>query len=135
MPSATRSDIMRRIRSKNTGPEHVVRRYLHSKGFRFRLHRNDLPGHPDLVLPKYRTVVQVHGCFWHQHDDPNCPDSRIPDSNQSYWIPKLGRTVVRDRETHEALREAGWNVEVVWSCELDAGHLEALARRITARHR
>lgn len=128
--AADRKRTMQRIRSKDTGPEMMVRRYLHRHGLRYRLHDRTLPGSPDIVLPRYRTVVQVHGCFWHQHDDPDCRDSRIPDSNRSYWAPKLQRTVVRDRESYSDLRELGWHVEVVWECQIGDPVLAALVERI-----
>ena len=124
---------MQRIRAKNTGPEMIVRRYLHSQGLRYALHRYDLPGRPDIVLPKYQTIVQVQGCFWHQHPDPDCPDSRLPKSNQGYWIPKLRRTIIRDAANLDELTRLGWAVEVVWACETDEVSLAQLAGRIRAR--
>lgn len=107
---------MRRVRGKDTTPEKVVRSLLHRLGFRFRLHRADLPGNPDIVLPKYGAVVFVHGCFWHRH--VGCPRASTPASRQEYWLPKFRRTVERDKEKHQLLRNAGWNVIVVWECEL-----------------
>ena len=92
-----RSRNMQRIKAKDTTPELTVRRYFHAHGLRYSLHRYDLPGRPDMVLVKYRTVVQVQGCFWHQHPDSDCRDARIPKSNHDYWIPKLRRTMVRGR--------------------------------------
>ncbi|MBN2179035.1 MAG: DNA mismatch endonuclease Vsr [Deltaproteobacteria bacterium] len=128
-----RSWNMSRIRSKNTGPERQVRSLLHSLGFRFRLHRRDLPGSPDMVLPKYSTIVFVHGCFWHQH--PGCKAACKPKSNTEYWLPKLARNKQRDRENQKALKALGWNVVVVWECELNdldsltTKLLKAVARR------
>jgi len=130
---ATRSRIMSRIKAKDTTPELIVRSYLHRHGFRFRLHRKDLPGKPDLTLTKYRTVVFVNGCFWHQHPDGNCPSSGIPISNQTYWKPKLERTVKRDLRAREALELAGWHVETVWECEISEKRLQELCETITAQ--
>ena len=101
------------IRSKNTKPEMCVRSALHRLGYRFRLHRTDLPGTPDLVLPKFRAVVQVRGCFWHGHD---CPVGHTPRSNTDYWGPKIERNKARDRKNDAALREKGWKVIEVWEC-------------------
>lgn len=105
------------VRAKDTKPEMVVRRLLHGLGFRFRLHRRDLPGCPDIVLPRYRAAVFVHGCFWHQHDDPTCWRSRMPKTRQDFWIPKLERNVARDQKVVAELLGLGWNVVVVWECE------------------
>ena len=106
---------MQSIRKTNTRPEVRVRSALHRMGYRFRLHRRDLPGVPDIVLPRHRTVVLVHGCFWHQHD---CKLGRKqPRSNPDYWLPKLRRNRERDVTNSAALREAGWSVVVVWECE------------------
>ena len=119
---------MQSIRSKNTSIERAVRTYLHAQGFRFRLHRKDLPGKPDIVLPKYKSVVFVHGCFWHQH--AGCKDGRLPRINTDYWQPKLAKTVERDQRHQESLRNLGWRVFVVWDCELDASQLKALTKEI-----
>jgi DNA mismatch endonuclease, patch repair protein len=112
--SKKRSEIMGRILSRNTGPEVRVRRVLHRMGCRFRLHRKDLPGKPDIVLPKWKTVILVHGCFWHGHD---CCEGHIPKSNSAYWAPKLARNRRRDIENAEKLRLLGWKRIVVWECE------------------
>jgi DNA mismatch endonuclease (patch repair protein) len=118
---------MKAIRDKNTTPERTVRSMLHRSGFRFRLHRRDLPGRPDIVLPKHRTVVMVNGCFWHSH---SCSAGHLPKSREDYWKPKLARTVERDRVNHAALQAAGWQVLVVWECELkDPSRLESRLRR------
>jgi DNA mismatch endonuclease (patch repair protein) len=109
-----RSQIMSRITSKNTLPEIRVRQALHSLGYRFRLHCKDLPGKPDIVMPKYRIVIFVHGCFWHGH---TCCDGRRPKSNSGYWNPKLDRNIARDREHSRLLRHLGWGRIVVWECE------------------
>jgi len=114
-PPEKRSDIMRRVRSADTMPERKVRSLLHKLGFRFRLHQNDLPGKPDIVLPKHRTVIFVHGCFWHRHQ--GCPRATTPASRQEYWLPKFSRTVERDRKNQEELQRQGWNIIVVWECE------------------
>ena len=111
-----RSANMRRIRSKNTSPELALRRFLHGLGYRFRLHRKDLPGQPDLVFPGRRKVIFVHGCFWHQH--PSCREGRIPGSRIEYWEPKLKRNQTRDAATQRLLKEQGWRVLVIWECEL-----------------
>lgn len=113
-----RSDNMRRIRSKGMKPEIVVRQTVHALGYRFRLYRKDLPGNPDLVLPRHRKIIQVHGCFWHGHTDPNCVDGRrLPKSNLGYWLPKLSRNKERDASNLEALKSLGWETLVVWECE------------------
>lgn len=112
---ARRSENMRRIKSKGMKPEMVVRRLVHGLGYRYRLHRKDLPGKPDLVFGPRRSVIFVHGCFWHQHE---CRDGRVPSSNRDYWEPKLARNVERDRKTRQELEAAGWRVLVVWECEI-----------------
>lgn len=109
-----RSRIMSRVRSKNTGPELAVRSLLHSMGYRFRLHRKDLPGHPDIVLPKHRTVVFVHGCFWHGHE--GCKRSARPTSNAAFWNSKIDRNITRDAAAAAELRSSGWKVLTVWEC-------------------
>ena len=107
---------MTRIRSKETKPETIVAHYLFSQGFRYRRNDKRYPGKPDIVLPKYRTVVFVNGCFWHQHE--GCRYAVIPQTRQDYWVPKLRRNVERDRENCKALRSMGWHVIVVWECEI-----------------
>jgi DNA mismatch endonuclease (patch repair protein) len=115
--SEARKRIMRSIRSKNTRPELTVRRMLHRLGYRFRLHRPDLPGSPDLVFPARRKVIFVNGCFWHFHS--KCPAGRIPRSRVDFWKSKLSKTRARDKRNLRALKALGWDVEVVWECELD----------------
>lgn len=115
---------MSRIRGKDTNPEMVVRRYLHSRGFRYRLHRSDLPGKPDLVLPKLRVAIFVNGCFWHQHE--GCPKATIPQSNVDFWQRKLSQNVMRDSRNQQALKDLGWHPMVVWECQLDDVHLKRL---------
>lgn len=112
---AARSANMAKIKGKNTRPELVVRQTLHAMGYRFRLHRRDLPGSPDIVLPRYRTVVFVHGCYWHRH--VGCARSTMPQTRQDFWQTKFARTVERDRAQAERLVAAGWNVAVIWECE------------------
>ncbi|MGJ0511177.1 very short patch repair endonuclease [Methylocystis sp.] len=111
-----RSKIMRGVKGANTRPELRVRSLLHAEGYRFSLHRRDLPGRPDICLPKYRSVVLVHGCFWHHHDA--CGQGRIPTSNRDFWNDKISRTRDRDVRNARALRQLGWNVITVWECEL-----------------
>ena len=101
-------------------PEMAVQRITHALGYRYRLHRKDLPGKPDLVFPSRRKVIFVHGCFWHQHDHPGCPITRHPKSNRRYWLPKLERNAARDAEHLVQLEQLGWDVLVVWECEVDA---------------
>ena len=112
---------MARVKATNTRPEIAVRRLVHRLGYRFRLHRRDLPGTPDLVLPKYRAVLFVHGCFWHQHFCPR--GRRQPGSNQEYWGPKLARNVARDASTTGALERMGWRVLTIWECQVGASDL------------
>ena len=107
---------MQQIRSKDTQPEKRVRSLLHSMGFRFRLHRKDLPGNPDIVLPRYRVAIFVNGCFWHQHVD--CKEAHLPATNTAYWKAKLEKTVTRDKVNKELLENDGWVVLTVWECEL-----------------
>lgn len=118
---------MAAIKGKDTGPEMLVRRMLHRGGYRYRLHRRDLPGRPDIVFPGRRAVVFVHGCFWHQHKAKECR-ARPPKSNLDYWLPKLQRNVERDAKNMEALAAAGWRVLVVWECEVR--DKEALSRKL-----
>lgn len=106
---------MAKISKRDTGPELRVRRALHALGLRFRLHRADLPGTPDIVLPRRRLALLVHGCFWHQH--PGCKLARTPRSRPEYWLPKLARNIDRDAEVRDALALAGWRPEIIWECE------------------
>lgn len=117
-----RSKNMSHIRSTNTKPEEKVRKYLFSKGFRYRKNVRSLPGCPDIVLPKYKTVVFVNGCFWHKHD---CPRFVWPTSNVEYWKNKITRNVERDNKCQQALKNAGWNVCVVWECQLKKNVFES----------
>ncbi|MEX5574207.1 DNA mismatch endonuclease Vsr [Pseudomonas lijiangensis] len=115
MNQFTASDRMRLIKREHTQPELVVRRLLHRMGLRFRLHSKSLPGSPDVVLPKRRTVVFVHGCYWHRH--PGCRYASMPKTRQDFWLPKFTSNVERDSRKAEQLRELGWRVVVVWECE------------------
>ena len=110
-----RSWLMSRVRGENTKPEMVVRSMAHRLGFRFRLHRRELPGRPDLVFPGRKKVIFVHGCFWHRH--PGCSKATMPKSNVAMWKEKFARNVARDAEQAAALKRAGWRVLVVWQCE------------------
>ena len=118
---------MSAIHSSDTKPELLVRRLVHRCGYRFRLHRKDLPGKPDLVFPGRKAVIFVHGCFWHMH---GCPDVRVPKSNTDYWMPKLMRNRERDTQSVQALTEMGWRVLTVWDCETaDLATLEDRLKR------
>jgi DNA mismatch endonuclease (patch repair protein) len=123
-----RSEIMGRIRSTDTVPERTVRSLLHRAGFRFRLHSKTLPGKPDIVLPRYNTVVFVHGCLWHGHE--NCRRGRRPKSNTDYWNRKIDRNLTRDAANAEILKSLGWKRIVVWECELK--DIAALKQRLVS---
>jgi len=111
-----RSWNMSRIRSDNTRPELIVRSLLHRMGYRFRLHQKDLPGKPDIVLPKHKTVIFVHGCFWHRHED--CKYAYIPKSRQGFWNNKFKTNIERDKKVNQQLKDLGWKVNIIWECEL-----------------
>jgi len=119
--------MMSGIRGKNTKPERIVRSFLHRSGLRFRLHA-DLPGKPDMVLPRYRTAVFVHGCFWHQHK--GCQYATTPASNKEFWREKFAANTRRDAVVKRQLRRLGWRVLVVWSCQLKQRKMDALVRQI-----
>jgi len=125
LSTAQRSALMARIRGKNTEPERVVRRLLHAMGFRFRLHRRDLPGTPDIVLPKQRAIIFVHGCWWHGH---KCSAGRLPKTRVEFWSAKISANRDRDAKAVRALRTVGWSVLVVWECE--TRELAKLRRRL-----
>ena len=111
-----RSDIMSKVHSKDTSPELIVRKLLFRMGYRYRLHRRDLPGKPDIVLPKYHTAIFVNGCFW--HGCPTCRHAHVrPQNNAEYWVRKLERNKQRDQENYEKLTQLGWKVLVIWECE------------------
>jgi DNA mismatch endonuclease (patch repair protein) len=114
---AKRSAIMSRISGRNTRPEIVVRKIVHNLGYRFRLHRKDLPGKPDVVLPRHQKIIFVNGCFWHGH--ARCRRAKLPSSNTAFWQKKLAGNKARDKEVKRRLRRAGWEVLVVWQCEIN----------------
>lgn len=111
----SRSDIMLAVKRANTAPEIIVRQVLHALGLRFRPHRRDLPGSPDVVLPRFRTVIFVHGCFWHRH--PDCRYTTTPKTRQEYWLPKFAANIERDLRKEAQLQALGWRVLLVWECE------------------
>lgn len=117
-----RSYNMSRIRSKDTNPEMLVRRFLHSKGYRYTLHNKKLPGKPDIVLPKYKTVIMVHGCFWHGHE--NCKYYTIPKTRTEWWQNKISGNIANDEKAAIALQNLGWKIINIWGCELKKGKLE-----------
>ena len=124
-----RSEVMRRVKGRDTGPELKVRRLLTRLGARYRLHRVDLPGRPDIVLPGRRLAIFVHGCFWHGHDCPR--GARVPEARRDYWTAKVAGNRVRDARSAEALSAAGWRVETIWECELKARDLPVLEGRLS----
>ena len=124
-----RSRIMAAVRSKNTAPELIVRRLVHSLGYRYRLHVRELPGTPDLVFPRFRRIIIVNGCFWHMH---GCGRCRIPATHRGYWIEKLHHNTTRDKRNLRVLRKAGWGVLVVWECQTRTLRLGRLKARIVA---
>ena len=123
-----RSGNMRNIRAKDTSPELIVRRLVHAMGYRYRLHVPQLPGKPDLVFSRLKKIIEVRGCFWHQHK--GCIDSHIPKSRPHYWVPKLRKNTQRDRKNSRTLRARGWDVLVLWECELN--DREKLRQRVRA---
>lgn len=118
------------VKQKNTRPEHAVRSTLFKLGYRFRLHQKDLPGRPDIVLPRHKLVIFVHGCFWHQHS--GCRKARRPTSNTAYWHGKLNENVERDMRKSHQLLELGWRVGVVWQCQAEAPELEKIVQELFA---
>lgn len=118
-----RSQIMSKVGGKNTKPELIVRSLLHRMGYRFRIHRADLPGNPDISLPRHKKVIFIHGCFWHGHIE--CPRAKRPSTNQEFWQKKLDKNIERDRQNIAKLDDLGWTVLVIWQCEMkDLGKLE-----------
>jgi DNA mismatch endonuclease (patch repair protein) len=113
---ATRSYNMSRIKGKDTKPEMIVRRFLHANGFRYRLHVKDLPGKPDIVLPKYRTVIFVHGCFWHGHE--GCKYFKIPGTRTKWWVEKIKQNRIKDKKANKILRNVGWTTIIIWECKI-----------------
>lgn len=124
-----RSRIMAAVKSKDTAPEMIVRRLVHSLGYRYRLHVRTLPGTPDLVFPRLRKIINVSGCFWHMH---GCARCRVPSSHREYWIAKLQRNAARDKRVQRSLRRAGWGVMVIWECQTRPALLQRLRARIIA---
>ena len=112
-----RSYVMSRIRSKDTKPELIIRKILHNLGLRFRLHKKDMPGNPDLIFSRYNSVIFVHGCFWHQHK--NCIDGRLPATRTEWWKNKFNKTKLRDKKNIKGLKKLGWRVLVIWECEIE----------------
>lgn len=127
---AKRSEVMSRIRGRDTVPELVVRSYLHRRGLRFRLHRRDLPGRPDIVLPAYRVAILVHGCFWHGH--AGCKRASLPKTRVSFWAEKIAANRERDARSIRALEALGWRPLVVWECEIGPDMLDELYKAIMA---
>lgn len=123
-----RSRVMQAIKSKDTGPEMLVRRLVHGLGYRYRLHKKGLPGRPDLVFAGRKKIIFVHGCFWHAHD---CRFGRAPKSRQDYWIPKLRRNKERDEENRTQLEALGWEVLTIWECQLKSKDRAELVRTVT----
>ena len=123
-----RSEFMKKIRSKNTAPEIIVRKYLFSKGLRFRIHNKKMIGKPDIVLPKYQTAVFINGCFWHAHKD--CKFNKLPKSNRGYWVPKILGNAERDKINTRQLRKMGWKTITIWECELKIAKKEKTLTRL-----
>jgi DNA mismatch endonuclease (patch repair protein) len=121
-----RSRMMARVRGTNTAPELKVRKTLHKLGFRFRIHRRDLPGTPDIVLPRFKSVILVHGCFWHRHE--GCREASVPATRKEFWRKKFAENTERDRKNIASLRKMGWRVLVIWQCEAESN--EALVKKI-----
>lgn len=117
-----RQRCMSHVKSKNTKPEVLVRRFLFAHGFRFRLYRKDLPGKPDIVLPKYKTAIFINGCFWHGHE--NCKYAKLPETNHEFWLNKINGNIQRDINTSSKLAEMGWRVFTIWQCELKPKTIE-----------
>lgn len=128
----TRSRMMSGIKGRDTKPELIVRKYLHAHGLRFRLAPKNLPGKPDIVLSKYRTVVFVHGCFWHRH--PGCEYTTVPTTNAIFWRKKFRENTKRDLRVQKLLQQARWRVIILWECELSQRRLGALKEKITFKH-
>jgi DNA mismatch endonuclease (patch repair protein) len=125
---ATRSYNMSRIKGKDTKPEMLVRKFLFSKGFRYRLHDKKLPGKPDIVLPKYKTVIFIHGCFWHGHE--GCKYYVVPKSRTEWWLEKIGRNIVNDEKAVNVLLVLGWKIIVMWECDLRKKIIEGSLQKL-----
>jgi DNA mismatch endonuclease (patch repair protein) len=121
---ATRSYNMSRIRAKNTKPEMLVRKFLHAQGFRYKLHDKRLPGKPDIVLPKYKTVIFIHGCFWHGHKD--CKYFIVPKTRTEWWLNKINSNIANDTKAVKALKKEGWKIINLWECDLKAIRVERI---------
>jgi len=119
---AIRSYNMSRIKSKDTKPEILVRKFLHLNGFRFRIHVKTIPGKPDIVLPKYKAIILIHGCFWHGH--PNCKDFKIPKTRTEWWLNKINRNIAKDISLKKSLIDQNWKVIILWACQLEGGQKE-----------
>ena len=127
-----RSEVMSKIRSKNTKPEMILRKALFQKGYRYRINYKKLPGKPDIVFPKYKTVIFIHGCFWHGHDI-GCIDSHIPKTNTSFWIEKIAKNKERDETNTMQILSMGWKVLTIWDCEIQQKNkIESLIEKITS---
>ncbi|NCC05267.1 MAG: DNA mismatch endonuclease Vsr [Proteobacteria bacterium] len=126
--SKKRSEMMSAIKQKNTKPELTVRRYFHSKGLRYSLHKKDLPGKPDLVFPKKKLVVFIHGCFWHRHE--GCSKSYVPASNFDFWNKKFNENIARDKKCNSQLKQLGWEVIVIWECQINEKNLDFYVEKI-----
>jgi|LGVC01.1.fsa_nt_gb DNA mismatch endonuclease (patch repair protein) len=124
-----RSEIMQKIGAKHSKPEKYVRSIVHRMGYRFRLHRKDLPGKPDMVFPKYRKVIFVHGCFWHGHE--GCPRAKRPSSNKKFWSEKLKKNIERDKKNQEKLNKMDWDYIIIWQCQIKKGREEELCQTLT----
>ena len=129
--NATRSYNMSRIKGKNTKPEMLVRKFLHANGYRYKLHDKKLPGKPDIVLPKYRTVIFVHGCFWHGHTD--CRYFVMPKTRTQWWKDKINRNIANDEKAIKALKKDGWKIINVWECDLKRAKVERALVKMLAR--
>lgn len=123
-----RSIIMSKISGKDTKPEIIIRKALFAKGLRYRINYKNLPGKPDVVLPRYKTIIFIHGCFWHSH--PGCKDAHLPKSNIEFWEKKISSNVERDKRNVKDLIDLGWNVIIVWECEIKKKNMENLLNRI-----
>ena len=120
---------MSKIGPKNSKPEIFIRKLIHNLGYRFRLHRKDLPGKPDLVFPKYRKVIFVHGCFWHGHK--GCNKSKLPETNIEFWEEKIRKNIYRDRNNYEKLNRLGWDSLILWQCEIKPSNTDLLTQKIS----
>ena len=128
LPSPERSALMAKIRSKNTRPEILVRKLLYKQGYRFRLHAKDLPGQPDIIFRSRRKAIFVHGCFWHRHK--GCKKATMPKTRTDYWKPKLEANRKRDAVSVSALKELGWQVMIIWECEISARNQDSLLEQL-----